>query len=52
MNRHTISISIETFRKLQQLQITFQEKYGLDLSITQVIDFLIKQHGGVQNGNN
>jgi sulfur relay (sulfurtransferase) DsrC/TusE family protein len=51
MKRHTISIAADTHAKLVELQQAFKEKFGLSLTITQVIDFLVKQYGG-NNGNN
>jgi hypothetical protein len=43
MKRSTVSVNAETVDKLRQLKAELKEKIGIDLSIAQVIEYLIKE---------
>ena len=43
MKRSTVSVNAETVEKLRQLKAELKEKIGIDLSIAQVIEYLIKE---------
>ena len=44
MGRITVSVNEESVRKLKELQIKLYDEMGVEFSITQVIDFLVKQY--------
>lgn len=44
MSRITVSVNEESVRRLKDLQIKLYNDMGVEFSLSQVIDFLVKQY--------
>lgn len=44
MGRITVSVNEESVRRLKEMQVKLYDEMGVEFSISQVIDFLIKQY--------